>query len=201
MNNPQDFAYKHDGPRLHQYQRAVLARLPQITSEVEHFDDLLQWLGEALVQYFHIQVIQFWVGHQRPPAGQLYLELRMMVFQNPFLSQEVVVNAHVARAIERIFTEHRGIMPQPIDTFFPQDQAELLNFHHLGYWSCYFMNHNALLPPAKSQGSRHQIPLSMTVAFFFQEKPHPRLIPVVSSILEQTVIAAKQHQLLKPSTF
>ncbi|GHO43115.1 hypothetical protein [Ktedonospora formicarum] len=149
MNNSQGFAYTHDGARLHHYQRTILARLPMVAREVEHFDELLQWLGEALVQYFHIQVTQFWIGHQHTTTRQFYLELRMMVFQNPYLSQEIVVNTSIAGTVERMIIERRGIMPQAVNLFFPQPQAELLKLHNLGYWSCYFLNHNALTPPQR----------------------------------------------------
>lgn len=202
MNSLEGFAYRHDGIRLHQYQRAILTRLPLVAAEVTHFDELLQWLGEALIHYFHIQVTQFWVGHHRTTTGQLYLELRMMVFQNPFLSQEIVVNPQMAEAIERIFLERRGLMPQSIDAFFPPQQTQALHYNHLSYWSCYFMSHGALLPAAKGQGgsSKSKIPFSMAVTLLFQEMPHPRLLPVISFILEQAIVTAKQYQLLKPLT-
>ncbi|GHO43116.1 hypothetical protein [Ktedonospora formicarum] len=42
------------------------------------------------------------------------------------------------------------------------------------------------------------MPLSMEIALFFQEMPNSRLIPIISAVLEQAVIAAKQQHLLKP---
>jgi hypothetical protein len=98
--------------------------------------------------------------------------------------------------------ERRGIMPQSVNLFFPQPQTELLKLHNLSYWSCYFLNHNALIPPAKSQGSagKLQVPLSMAIALYFQTMPNSRLIPIISAILEQAIIAAKQQNLLKPTS-
>jgi len=187
-------------PSMGNHQLIVISQLIRHMEHIHHIDELFLWLSQIFVKRLNIQVIQFWAAQEHIANAQAP-ELRLMVRQNPSLEPYVVANTQGAILAEQVIQAKRGIMPRPVANVFSPQHADLLVGHNLNYWGCYYLKHNALLPPAHNNTTGGVMtPLTMAISLYFQRQPQPRLITTFSYILEQAIARAKLRGLLSPIT-
>src|SRR5205085_9551318 len=106
-------------------QSLVSTQLMKAAINMRHIDELFLWLAQMIVQNFDAQVIQFWVT-QSTRTGQYFIQLRTMASQDTTLPQHVVTNNQIIAVAERILSERRNYLLQPVGNIFPPYQASLL---------------------------------------------------------------------------
>jgi hypothetical protein len=179
-------------------QGALMRQLFQVLSSVHDIDELFQWLADALVQRFNIQLLLFWTNHSNP-TGQLVAQLRATARQDPSLPDQLFLNDPMQRIAQKLISERVAYQPQPIETLLSQYQATVFNRYTLPYWCACFTSRNAFLPPRADRLSRRErpAPFAMTTLLFLRQIPQVNIVSTINTILEEAIIhAAKQGLLL-----
>jgi hypothetical protein len=178
----------------------ITARLFQAAANMRQIDELFLWLANVSVQNLDVQVAQFW-GLQTNRTGEVFTQLRALVFQDNSLPQHVVTNNHVVTLAGNVLNQRRGFMMQKVSNLFSPFQADLLARYGLNYCSCYFLSSALLLPPAydpSSQGQLLPMPLALAVLLFLRQVPSQTTISALGLVLEQAIQAAGTYGLLQP---
>jgi hypothetical protein len=176
--------------------QTILAQLSQATT-MQHIDDVFLWLTHTVVNNFGAQVAQVW-AMQATTMGQFFPQLRSVMCQDLSLSQNIVVNTHVAALAGHMLKTHRDIQLHPVEASFTQYLALLLKRHGLHYCAGAFVGREMLLPPPRMSTSGRKIatPLSAGLLLFFQQLPQPDVLSVVGDILAQALVIAGSRGLL-----
>lgn len=176
--------------------QTILAQVSQATT-IQHIDDVFLWLAHTVVNNFGAQVAQVW-AMQATTMGQIFPQLRSVMCQDLSLSQNIVVNTHVAALASHMLRTQRNIQLHPVDASFTQYLALLLRRHGLHYCAGAFVGREMLLPPPRMSTSGRKIatPLAIGLLLFFQQIPQPDVLPVVGDILEQVLVIASSRGLL-----
>ena len=195
-NEPGDNSFSMDVSRQ---QMTVVTELFRAVTTMYHVDELFQWLAYAIVQHLDVQLLQFWTNSVNR-TGQLAVQLRTIVSQDPSLPQRIVVNDHVALVVQRVAQERSIYNPQPIKNMFSQYQSVRLKRYGLYYCGGCFMSTNVLLPPPDDPLS-HGNPTALFALMplvFLQHISHPDLVHTIGVILKQAVALAENRGLLLP---
>ena len=179
-------------------QALVGTQLLRVATNMRHIDELLLWLAQTLVQNFDVQVAQFWAA-QSTRTGQYFIQLRTMVRQDTTLPQHVVTNNQVVAVAERILSERRNYLLQPLGNVFAPYQASLLARYGLNYFFSYFLSSNTLLPPPSNEeasGESLPTPLAMTVMLFLRQALPQNLLSAIRLSSEQALAVAAYRGLL-----
>jgi hypothetical protein len=181
-------------------QMSLLSQIEKSIMSMHHIDELFQWLSNALVQHFNIQLLLFWTNHV-DQAGQLVVQLRTAARQDASLPEQIVMNEQVQRIAQRLINERQSYEPQPLETIFSHYQTILLKRHGMNYWSVCFTSKNALLPPRLDAFARRESPafLAMTTLVFFRQLPQPGITSIIGLLLERALDLALTRGLLLPS--
>jgi hypothetical protein len=184
---------------VNELQITLVTQLLQVVMTMHHIDELLQWLAYAIVQYFNIQLTQFW-ANQMNQAGRLGVQLRMIVRQDFTLPEQVVVNDHLAYIVQRIISERRSYRFQPIETIFSSYQTTILKRYGLNYCGACFSSGNLLLPPSENMfsGERSAVPLAMVTLLLSRQSPPRDLLLAINAVLNQAIEVAANRGLLTP---
>ena|SRR5947209_3333613 len=194
---PGDYSFPMDMSRQ---QMTVVTELFRAVTTMYHVDELFQWLAYAIVQHLDVQLLQFWTNSVNR-TGQLAVQLRTIVSQDPSLPQRIVVNDHVALVVQRVAQERSIYNPQPIKNMFSQYQSVRLKRYGLYYCGGCFMSTNVLLPPPDDPLS-HGNPTALFALMplvFLQHIPHPDLVTTIGVILKQAIAIAEDRGLLLPA--
>src|SRR5437588_2417844 len=194
---PGDYSFPMDMSRQ---QMTVVTELFRAVTTMYHVDELFQWLAYAIVQHLDVQLLQFWTNSVNR-TGQLAVQLRTIVSQDPSLPERIVVNDQVALVAQRLAHERRIYNLQPTENMFSQYQSVRLNRYGLYYCGGCFMNSNVLLPPPGDPLS-HEKPstlFAMIPLVFLQQFSHPDLVHTIGVILKQAVAIAENRGLLLPA--
>jgi hypothetical protein len=187
-------------PGASRWPLVITAQLFQVAANMQHVDELFLWLANVSVQNLDIQVVQFW-GLQTKRTGQVFTQLRTLVFQDDSLPQHVVTNSQVVTTAGNILIQRRGFMIQKVGGLFSSFQAELLARYGLYYCSCFFLSSNLLLPPVYNQFSHAEdlpMPLSLAVLVFLRQVPLQNTLSGLNLVLEQAIQIAGNNGLLLP---
>src|SRR5947209_740993 len=181
-------------------QAAHLSSLQQASTTMQHFDGMLLWLAQTMVQHFDIQVVQFW-ARAVSITGQTAVQPRMVVCQERSYPLRVVSNAHTAETAQLLLQERRGANIQPVDHNFSPHQMNLLKRYGLLYWLATFTRDDALLPPTSHVSGTGQVaaPLELVTLMFFHRHPPQHLITVTNLWVKQAMLIAKKRGLLLTS--
>lgn len=184
-------------PKLGRGQSLASTQLLRAAINMHHIDELFQWVAHAIVQNFDVQVVQFWAT-QTNRAGQHFIQLRTMVRQDTSLPQYVVTNNQVVAVAERILSEHRSYLLQPMGSVFPPYQASLLARYGLNFFFSYFLSSNSLLPPPSGEapGESLPTPLALTAMLFLRQTPPQNLLSAIRLSSEQSLAVAAYRSLL-----
>lgn len=192
----------HDDPssrKIIEQQKTIGLQLLRTITTMRQVDELFHWLAHTIVQYLDVQFIQFWTN-QVNQRNQIAVQLRAMVSQDPSVPQQIVVNDHVASIAQRVVSERLMYAPQPVEALFSQYQAILLKRYGLYFCIGCFTASDSLLPhnsyPAQDAG--YPVPLAMATLLLLRKIPHRDFVPVISTLLEQAVVAAGNRGLLLP---
>ncbi len=182
-------------------QSLASTQLMKAAITMRHIDELFLWVAHAIVQNFDAQVVQFWAT-QINRSGQYFIQLRTMVRQDMSLPQHVVTNNQVVAVAERILSERRTYLLQPIGSVFPPYQASLLARYGLNYFFSNFLSGNSLLPPLASEtpGESLPTPLALTVMLFLRQTPPQNLLSAIRLSSEQALAVAAYRGLLLPTS-
>ncbi len=197
MDKDEEVANKSAHLTMGNHQLVIITKLLQVVGNMRHIDELFLWLSHITIQRLNVQVVQFW-AMQVDTTGQMSSELRTTACQNTALPQHVVINKTLAEITGRLLNKQRSVPPQSIGNTFSLQHMNLFARYNLNYWASHYMSNPILLPPAKNDFSNGKAatPLAITVSLFLQNMPSPRLMPTLSSILEQIIPIAKSHRLL-----
>jgi hypothetical protein len=176
--------------------QTILAQLSQATT-MQHIDDVFLWLVHTVVNRFGVQVAQVW-AMQATTVGQFFPQLRSVMCQDLSLSQNIVVNTHVAALAGHMLKTQRDIQLHPVEASFTQYLALLLRRHGLHYCAGTFVGREMLLPPPRMSISGRKIatPLTAGLLLFFQQLPQPDVLPVIGEILAQALTIASSRGFL-----
>jgi hypothetical protein len=176
--------------------QTILAQLSQATT-MHHIDDVFLWLVHTIVDHFGVQAAQVW-AMQTTTMGQFFPQLRSVMCQDLSLSQNIIVNTHVAALAGHMLRTQRDIQLHPVDASFTQYLALLLKRHGLHYCAGAFVGRETLLPPPRMSMSGRKIatPLTAGLLLFFQQLPQPDVLPVVGDIFAQALVIASSRGLL-----
>jgi hypothetical protein len=176
---------------------AVISQLMQYATSVQHIDDLLQWVANAIVRGIGIGAIQLWTM-QAYITGQQHVELRIAKQHLPLpLPRNAYMSPQAVSVIERVFHERHNVMSTPVKNIFSPPQADLLGQYRLSYWTSFFFYKNDLLPPIKGKLAPGKIstPLCMVVSLFSQQPLPQQNVRATNFILEQSLRIAATRQL------
>jgi len=125
-----------------------------------------------------------------------------MVCQDASLPQHVVTNNQVVAVAERILSERRTYLLQPMGSVFPPYQASLLARYGLNYFFSNFLSGNSVLPPPVSEapGESLPTPLALTVMLFLRQTPPQNLLSAIRLSSEQALAVAAYRGLLLPAS-
>ena len=181
-------------------QMTVVSQLSRAVTTMYHVDELFQWLAYAIVQHLDVQLIQFWTNSVNH-TGQLAVQLRTIVSQDPSLPERIVVNDQVARVAQRLAYERRVYNALPVEQMFSQYQSIRLQRYGLYYCGGCFMSSNILLSPAGDPLSREKPSalFAMIPLVFLRQISHPDLVHTIGVILKQAVAIAENRGLLLPA--
>jgi hypothetical protein len=201
-NNRDAFRFPDSAPKEGGRPVALIVELMQQTKDMQHVDEVLFWLSDAMVRYLNISVVQFWVS-QKYDTGQVQVEPRASASLHRSLPQQVHINVQVAGVVEHLLREQHGIMPLPVTNVFPLPQANWLSQYHLCYWSCYFVKSDLFAPPAidKSIQGKIATPLRMAVSLFTENFPSQHLLRATDFVLKQSVTIITDRKLLSSVPF
>jgi hypothetical protein len=190
------FSSPDDQERKDSLKQAILAQLSQ-TSELHHIDDVFLWLVHTIVNHFGVQVAQVW-AMQTTTMGQFFPQLRSVICQDRSLSQNIIVNTHVAALASRMLSAQRDIPLHLVDASFTQYIALLLRRHGLHYCAGTFVRRDTLLPPPRMSmsGQKIETPLAAGLLLFFQNLPRADTLPIIGDILNQALVIADARGLL-----
>ena len=179
-------------------QSLASTQLLKAATNMHHIDELFLWIAHTMVQNFDAQVVQFWAT-QSTRTGQYYIRLRTMVSKDATLPQHVVTNNQVVAVAERILSERRNYLLQPLGSVFPPYQASLLARYGLNYFFSYFLSSNMLLPPSiEASGENLPTPLALTVMLFLGQAPSQNQLSAIRLSSEQALAVAAYRGLLLP---
>lgn len=178
-------------------QSLVSTQLLKVATSMRHIDELFLWLAQTIVQNFDVQVVEFWAT-QSTRTGQYLIQLRTMVRQDTTLPQHVVTNNQVVAVAERILSERRTYLLQPVGSLFAPYQASLLARYGLNYCFSYFLSSNNLLPPPFNEASGESLPtpLALTVMLFLRQAPAQNQLSAIRLSSEQALAVAAYRGLL-----
>jgi len=178
-------------------QSLASTQLLKAATNMRHIDELFLWVARTVVQNFDVQVVQLWTT-QSTRAGQYYIQLRTMIHQDASLPQHVVTNNQVVAVAERILSERRNYLLQPLGSVFPPYQANLLARYGLNYFFSIFLSGNSLLPPPSSEASGESLPtpLALTVMLFLRQAPSQNQLSAIRLNSEQALAVAAYRGLL-----
>lgn len=181
---------------------ALIVDLMQQTKNMQHVDEVLLWLSDAMVRYLNISVVQFWISQQYD-TGQAQAELRASASLHRSLPQQVHVNAQIAAMVERLLREQHGTMPLLVTNVFPSPQASLLSQYRLYYWSGYFVKSDLFVPYATGKSTQGKIstPLRMVVSFFTEYAPSQHLLRATDFVLKQSITIITDRKFLSSMPF
>ncbi|HLI68183.1 MAG TPA: hypothetical protein VKV19_00370 [Ktedonobacteraceae bacterium] len=176
---------------------SLVPRLMQIVGSMHHIDELFQWLAQAFVHYFNIQVLVFWTNHVAQ-SGQLAVQLRALARQDASLPEQILVNDQMLHLMQRLMNERMAYNVQPVEALFSHYQTILLKRYGLHYWATCFTSRNALLPPRTDIFAQGEPPafLAITTLCLFKQPPQPNLMPICSLTLDKAMELAETHHLL-----
>lgn len=161
---------------------------------MRHLDELLLWLAHTIVQHFGVQVMQFWTNRVAAP-GQPVLELHTTVCQDLLLPQQMVTNHLVGMVAESILEGQYSYSCRLVEEVFPVHQVTLLKRYGLNYCCGYYYSNRAVLSPTNTG----RIPFIMVTLLFLQQEPSQRFLVTLGQILEQSLLIAKNRELLRPA--
>ncbi|EFH81478.1 hypothetical protein [Ktedonobacter racemifer] len=167
---------------------SLVAQLLQATVTMHHVDEVLLWLSDKIGQYLGIPVVQFWTM-QLDRSGELHAEVRASASQLPSLPQQATINQYMVSVVDRLLLEQHGIASLPVADVFSPVLASFLTRYGLQYWAGYFLQHEMLLPPARSDSEVKQspTPLTVIVSFFSQSSLSKEQERAIAFILEQAL--------------
>lgn len=145
----------------------LVQQLMQQIVRMQHVDEVLQWLSQALVGHLHIPLVQIWITQEYENKSSR-TELRAIANPNTLGPQQIHINRQIASLIERLLTERHGCPVRSVLQLFPPAQAQLLVQAGLHYWSGEFLELGVLLPPSNGAPPAGQkaTPLKMVIALF-----------------------------------
>ena len=188
MEGSQNTSLPSRSPRESAQSIALIAQFMQSSTNMSHVDEVFLWLSRAMVQHLGISVVQFWAS-QRYSDGRSQIELRAAASLNPLLSQQMGSKELVGGVVERLLVEKRNCTSLPVERIFPSLRVPLLRKYELRYWAGYFLEHQALLPPAMSTtaAGKSATPLNMIISIFTRDPLSPSLQRAVSFVTEQAL--------------
>lgn len=180
-----------------EYEQPIIAQLFKVLPTMQHIDELLQWLSYTTVQYFHVEVAEFWALQVQNPF-QYTSQLRMLVCKDNSVPHQIVASGQVAAIAERLLHERRSLKVQPISAVFATYQASLLSRYRLNYCASSFFSNSTLFLPVSNNFSSagSPTPLTITIFLFMQQIVHQGLLRSIDLILEQAMQMAGNRGLL-----
>jgi hypothetical protein len=184
--------------RIGQQKTHISSQLINVIPTMYYIDELFQWLAYTFIEYFNLQLVQFWTPNNVNGAN-----LRTMVARDSSLPEQVTVNEQMVLVARRFMGEQRMLPSQPVDILFPPHRSVLLKRYRLFFCSGTSMSGDLLLPPP-SNGSaidaREPAFFSLTALLFLSQSAHQDLIPAIRALLSQSVELALYRGLLLPSS-
>jgi hypothetical protein len=179
-------------------QFAILTKLVQNSTEMEHIDDMLFWLTGALSKHFEVQLIQIWAVQATTHGDDVAL-LRSGASEDPSLPQHVVYNANIAKMAANFLHQREEIPLQPIQKYFSNYQTKLFLRYGLHYCSGQFIQNNLLLPQRRDAPDTLNLatPLSMVILFFWHNMPSQDLLSSLHHTVKQAISIASLRNFLQ----
>ncbi len=185
-----DYRADHDATPMNKGRRqlVITAQLYKAIAYMSHIDELFQWLATEFVRSFHVQVAQFWALRANR-MGQMSVELRTCVSQDPAFPLHFVVNNHLAATAQQLLSGQYDNMLRPVENLFTSYQAATLTRFGLYHCSCSFLRSGMPLPPVYNDSNARlvPIPLSVAVLLYFRHPPTRDTLSAIDLILEQAV--------------
>lgn len=182
---------------LSKEQMELTKQLMQVVAKVRHIDELLQWVANAFVEHFDIQLLQFWTN-QANPDGRLAPLLRMVAHRDASIPEQVAANTQMAPLVQYVMNARRSYRAQTIESLVPTYQTMLLRRYGLYNCGACFISKNVYLPPLERMFSYDQLPtpLTMVALFFVRHASQIELLAAISMTLEQVLTLAENRGLL-----
>jgi len=141
-------------------QLAILTHLVQVSSTMEHIDEMFLWLASAMVQQLEVQLLQIW-ALQAFSTRQIAMELRASFSEDSSLPQYLVNNIHITEVVGNFLRRRRGLPQQPVSNYFSPHQTNLFLRYGLNYCFGHYLSSETLLPPRLTPSS----PLAVTTPY------------------------------------
>lgn len=184
---------------LSRVQSIFVPQIERSTASMHHIDELFQWLANAFVQHFNIQLFLIWANHVNQ-YGQLAAQLRAIARQDMSFPEQIVINDQVQRLAHLLISRRITCTPQPLETLFSQYQTFLLKRYGLTYWSACFVSKNTLLPAREGIFVSEGAPTSLAIVmlYFLKQVPPTNIVRSISFVMDRAIEAALTRGLLLP---
>ncbi|QBD81828.1 hypothetical protein EPA93_39990 [Ktedonosporobacter rubrisoli] len=175
----------------------ILNQLLQISTQMNHIDEMLSWMTSIFVQNFGVQVAQFWAT-QASSTGQISVVLRANSCEDISLPQNIIYNAHIAEIAGNMLSRRQGMPLQPVHTCFSTHQSTLFRRYGIYYSFGYFLGSDFLQPPSPNSqpGTEISTPFMASSILLMRQAPIREFVVTISHIMEQIVPIAKRRGLL-----
>lgn len=184
---------------LNRVQSLFVPQIERSAASMHHIDELFQWLANAFVRYFNIQLLTIWANRVNQ-FGQLVAQLRTIGRQDATFPEQIIVNDQIQRLAEQLITRRLSCKPQPLETLFSPYQTMLLKRYGLHYWAACFISKNALLPVRGNILASEEAPvfLAMITLCFFRQLPPADIVQPISFVVDKATDTALTRGLLLP---
>lgn len=178
---------------------AVTAELLRAIRDMQHVDQVFQWLSLNIVQRFGVQVAQFWVA-QIDYQGQYVMKLQALSSQNNSLPHRVALSKPFADLAGEIRSWQTELALSPIGNVFSSFQATLLQRYGLYYCFADYLSSKCQPPSAGSSLAKQAtlIPMEAVSLLFCSQPPHPETQRSISYISRLALQLAESSGLLLP---
>lgn len=185
---------------LSRRQLTIMSQLLKSATTMSHIDELFEWEGRILIQYFNVQATQIW-GIQADITGKLASQLRAMIWKDASIPQHIFTNNQVAMTAGQILSSQPGYMLLRVDDMFSPHQAALLKRYGVPYCFCNYLRRSSFLPPARNASDQEiPTPLAVVIILFLKQSLSRDELSTIILILERSMAIAERQGLLLPAS-
>ncbi len=175
---------------------AVTSELLRAIRDMQHVDELFQWLSLNIVQRFGVQVAQIWVA-QIDYQGQYIMKLQALSSQDNSLPHRVALSKPFADLAGEIRSWQTELALSLIGNVFSSFQATLLQRYGLYYcFADYLSSKDQPLSGSTLAGQETFMPLEAVALLFCSRPPPSELLRSISYTLRLAIQVAETNGLI-----
>jgi hypothetical protein len=179
-----------------QSEAALRLQLWRIIAKMEQCDELFDWLLNAIVERFGVQIAQLWTCQADDPTCTS-LELRLLVHRDLSPPWNMLTGAPTAAVAQHLLKKQRNLAPQSVQIVYPVHIAMLLQRYGVNYCAGFSISGSMYLPTKDAHHKRTTMEPRMLAVLIFSRHPLCESITEVPLLLQQALVLAERQQLVR----